>query len=208
MLKKTVALTAVALGLFMAAPAQADFTTDSALTRENFYMGLNYSSLNLDLNSSEATLSVVSLSLGFQLSPYVSIEGRYGFGAGSDTSRDLDPASLNYHDDKYDLTDLVGGYAKFSYPFSEYVSAYGLLGATRLNFKVSDRTALPAVKDEFEQSGFSWGFGFNLTNHKNVYLSVEYLRLQKVENLTSSKNLLFIPEYTAEAYTVGLHYKF
>lgn len=204
MLKKTAALTAVALGLLLAAPAHADPFTGPAQTRDGFYLGANYSSLSFNFTKNEATPTVFNLSAGYQLSPYVAIEGRYGIGMSFDTSTDL--SATTPFDEKFEIDSLMGGYLKLSYPFSDYVSSYAIFGSTKMNIKLEDRLA--SLKGELEESGYSWGVGINLTNHKNAYVNLEYLRLQKQDNAITTNNLIMLSDYEAEAISLGIHYKF
>lgn len=204
MLKKTVALTAVALGLMMTAPAHADSLTGPAQTRDGFYLGANYSSLRFDFAQNEATPTVFTLAAGYQLSPYVAIEGRYGIGMSFDTSTDLSAAPP--FDEKLSIDSLMGGYLKLSYPFSDYVSSYAIFGATKMTITLEDRLA--SLKGDLEESGYSWGVGINLTDHKNAYLNLEYLRLQKQDNAITTNKLIMLSDYEAEAISLGIHYKF
>lgn len=210
MLNKSLATVAFVLGMTVLSSAHAESLSGPAQNRQGMYVGANYSSVSLAVTEvgeakADLGLTAFTLSLGLQFSDYVAIEGRYGIGMSNDTDSGISASSFPFSH-KFELDNYMGGYLIVGYPVSDYFTPYGILGATRTEIKRTEQNL--NFKDTIEYTGYSWGFGFNLSNHENLYLNLEYLHLQKENNVKSDGMFPNRFDFDAETFTLGLRYKF
>lgn len=210
MLNKSLAAVAFILGMTVLSSAHAESFFDPAQNRQGLYFGANYSPVSLKINEvgeakTDVDLTAFTLSLGLQFSDYVGVEARYGFGMSNDSATGTSSGGFPFNH-KFELDDYMGGYLIVGYPVSDYFTPYGILGATRTKIKRTDQTL--NAKDVLKYSGYSWGFGFNVSNHNNLYLTLEYLHLQKENNVKSEGTFPNKFDLDAETLTLGIRYKF
>jgi opacity protein-like surface antigen len=142
-------LAVCALG--MALPVLAQETEVEATTDEPAPTAYaSVSSLNWEIeNGDVAKGSGLRLVYGHPLGDHLSIELHGGLGGGSsDGAFDVE------------LKELLGGYLRASYPFSDLFSVYGLFGYTRAKFDVED-LAGNTTESETETGG-SYGGGVEI----------------------------------------------
>ena len=123
-------IAAVALGLSAFSAAQA----------EGLYAGANFSSIDADGPS----FTGIGGHVGAKLNPNLAVEGRFGIGMGDDNGWELD----NY----------ASVLAKGIYPIQENLSAYGLVGFSRVAWSYSwEHTEVVPVVPVFDPAD-PWGF--------------------------------------------------
>ncbi|WP_107852324.1 porin family protein [Oceanimonas marisflavi] len=152
----------------------APFSQPAMYSQPEFYVGLNYAQLSLDLDNDFAGESpdwnTVGINLGVQPSPYLAFEGRYGKGVGSD---ELDGGAI-----ESELKHYFGVYALPQIPIQDFMSVYGLLGWTKV--KAEERRLARQVKISDSQDDFSYGIGVRFRDMRNpngVAFFVEYAQL-------------------------------
>ncbi|OXS13574.1 hypothetical protein CGX12_18975 [Zobellella denitrificans] len=172
--------------LFVAAGAQAQqlsSTSPYLYAQPEFYVGLNYAQVSLDFEMDEIkdVLDIspdwnsVGLNFGYQPSPYLALEARYGRGVGSDDLLDgaVDTKMKHY----------FGIYALPQIPIQDFMSVYGLLGWTKAKFEIKSALfpdyGLPYKMSDSEDD-FSYGIGMRFKDKSHVGgvgFFVEYARL-------------------------------
>ena len=161
-----------------------------------FYGGLGMGQLSVknDFSREEIDATMVELSLGYQVSSYFAVEGRYalGFNTTYDQGNVINPVQT--YDGK---VSHWGVYFKPQYAMGDF-SLYGLLGfgQVRLN---------DFLGDDAVEEGFQWGLGgsYAVTEHWNFY--GEYLWLY------DDKGFDYVAKQAnveVNAWTFGVQYRF
>ncbi|SHI02095.1 porin family protein [Ferrimonas marina] len=147
--------------LLMFSPAQADWEWDF-LTRGHWYTGLQvgYTETKIDAGTAHpVTLHALG---GYQFNPYLGIETRIGLGLNDDTVVDDVEAGI----DSY-----YGLYLTGTWPLTDWVKLYGLLGATNLDLEANDQ---PSQRSD-SATDLSYGVGFSLYATEQLSLNLEVI---------------------------------
>ncbi len=151
-------------------------TATAADRQDSSYIGLQANQLDLDFGQ-EATVSMLTASMGYRFNPYIALEVRGGLG--SLDSDDLDSDNANDFlggpglDSELSLNWLVGGYAVATLPLGP-VDLYSYAGWSKAEAKLEVED-LGSVTDSDAGPGYGLGVGFRATD--NLRLSAEYGRL-------------------------------
>ena len=128
----------------------------------------------------------MAIQAGYNFNKNIALEGRIGFGAGSDTIQGIDVKVDSYY------SILFRG----TLPVNDAFNVYALAGHTNGKLKAS---AL-GVSDTFSDSGFSYGIGAEARFAGHSAVSLEWGRM-----LTGQ---FFGADYDADALSVGYRYRF
>lgn len=129
--------------------------------QQGYYAGLSYSQAQFDgrqdgVEPVDNNFNLVNIGFGFQFSPYLAMEARYGVTVSGNQHSP-------YGDTKLDR--FYSAYAIPSYPINEYFTAYALLGGTAVEVTGPGREA---------ESDFSYGFGLRMAFANNSEFFLEY----------------------------------
>lgn len=163
-------LSLIAVAILAASTATAADRQDSS------YIGLQANQLDLDFGQ-EATVSMLTASMGYRFNPYLALEVRGGLG--SLDSDDLDSGNTNDFlndsgsNSELSLNWLLGGYAVATLPLGP-VDLYSYAGWSKVEAKL-EVADLGSITDTDAGPGYGLGAGFRATD--NLRLSAEYGRL-------------------------------
>ena len=142
---------------------QVDIHEDNSksILSNTFYAGIGYTHVRYDEETTGHSNKGYSLQVGYDYSPYISIEARY-----TNSSADSEK--------KYTFSgDLKNTaiYLKPTLPLTEDVSAYGLLGY--------GQTSIDTQAGEKSESDFQLGLGVKYDFMQNLNLFVDYTRFHE-----------------------------
>jgi opacity protein-like surface antigen len=144
---------------------------------QGMYAGLGYSKFALEGGGVSLKPSLATLKLGYEMSPYLAVEGRIGAGGTSDTLK-INGVSVDMN-----LESFYAVYAKGTLPLGEMFGVYGLVGYNSVKGKAS-AGGYSVTTDS--QSGGSYGAGVEINFTKSMSLSAEWAR-----NFSDTTNLNF-----------------
>ena len=153
---------------------QLSSTSPYLYAQPEFYVGLNYALVQFDFENDfigeSADWNSVGINLGYQPSPYLALEARYGRGVGDDTHFDgLVETELKHYFGVYVLPQI---------PIQDFMSVYGVLGWTKAKAEASAPIIREKVSDS--EDDFSYGIGMRFKDKRHtggVGFFVEYSRL-------------------------------
>ena len=134
----------------------------SAVHANGWYLGLSYSSLDVDievLGSSEPL--GMSLTAGYEFGSRFSVEASLGIGVNDSNIAD-------YTDFSFELDSVMTVSAVGALPLSNRVGVYGKLGLALLNYSDSDG-------DTAEAAGIAWALGARCSLTDQLGLGLEYV---------------------------------
>ncbi|TNE77545.1 MAG: porin family protein [Gammaproteobacteria bacterium] len=134
------------------------------------YAGLNYTFMMLDDNDLDADVGTLSGKVGVDATPFLSLEGRAGFGVDDDTISGVDLSVDNF----------FGGYANIKLPNESPVTPYAVIGFTRIEAEAK----FLGNKVTDDDSDLSYGVGLNMKFQQNLSGNLEYMRYYDDDNLT------------------------
>ena len=161
-----------------------------------FYAGIGAGRLNVKNNTSKEKIdaTMVELSLGYQVSSYFAVEGRYAFGFNTEYDKGSVANPVQPYNGK---VSQWGIYFKPQYTFGDF-GIYGLLGfgQVRLNDLLGDNAV---------EEGFQWGLGgsYAVTEHWSLY--GEYLWLYDDKGFDYAAKLA---DVKVNAWSFGVQYRF
>ncbi|WP_144401600.1 porin family protein [Isoalcanivorax pacificus] len=162
-----------------------------AMANQHSYVGVQFSQVEYkESGVPDVEPTAIAIKAGAQLSDYLAVEARVGFGAGDDSASE-GPAKLTIEVDNY-----ISAYIKPTMPLGERFSVYALAGVTRSKIKGEITGVVPATSDTDSQTDLSYGVGADLNLSTNSFVSVEYARLLNGD------------DYDLDALSVGLGFRF
>lgn len=151
-------------------------TATAADRQDSSYIGLQANQLDLDFGQ-EATVSMLTASMGYRFNPYIALEVRGGLGSldSDDINVEITDPDLGHFEleGEVSLNWLVGGYAVATLPLGP-VDLYSYAGWSKAEAKL-EVVDLGSVTDSDAGPGYGLGVGFRATD--NLRLSAEYGRL-------------------------------
>lgn len=163
----------------------------AAMANQHSYVGVQFSQVEYkESGVPDVEPTAIAIKAGAQLSDYLAVEARVGFGAGDDSASE-GPLKLTIEVDNY-----ISAYVKPTLPLGERFSVYALAGVTRSKLKAEITSVLPAESDTDSQTDLSYGVGADLNLSTNSFVSVEYARLLNGD------------DYDLDALSVGLGFRF
>src|SRR5690554_1133055 len=130
------------------------------------YAGLNYTFINIDGRLADADVGTLSGKVGVMANEYVGLEARAGFGVDDDKIAGVDVK----------LDNFFGGYATFNMVNESPFRPYAVLGFTRVELEVGNRSD--------DESDFSYGAGVNFEMAQNLSGNLEYMRYYDDSDVT------------------------
>jgi opacity protein-like surface antigen len=178
-MKSTLKSLAVALALCVTAnaggkgieKAQSNVEPIAAANTSNgFYLGAGAgkTEINDDTTSEKWESTMLTLLAGYRFNPFLSVEGRYGYGFDTDYDKGITLGTYNGVPLDNDISSW-GVYLKPAYPVGDF-SLYALLGYGGI--EISDLRGGDAYAD-----GFQWGVGASYAMTNRLSLFVDYLVL-------------------------------
>lgn len=132
---------------------------------ENLYVGLQFSFIDLKLESTNAKsrgdLEGYSIVTGYKINKNLAIEGFYG-------NEGRDDASFANADFDVKLKSIYGANVLGILPLADFLDLYAKTGITEINFKDTD-------KDKSSASGLLYGLGMSINVIKQFSIKLEYL---------------------------------
>lgn len=168
------------------------------------YVGVGASKMSLrnDLSEEEFSSVAVMLQLGYQLTDYLAIEGRYTKGVGDLEYDHGITANPDYDDYDGDFSN-VGIYLKPMYSVEDF-SVYALLGYGQVEL-----TNIPlggaGISADRAESGFQWGLGASYDVSESVSVSVDYVRFYDDKGFDFRASTADI---VSDAWTLAVSYRF
>ena len=165
----------------------------------NFYGGIAYSYISEDYSRNpqgnpqnfDDSVNGLMLQAGYKFNPYISVEGRYWEGRW-DTFDVKNAAGTDY---TLAGPNAYGLYVKPSYPVTEAIDVYALLGYAWVDQNSVRLNSL---------DGFSWGLGASYTVMDNIDLFIDYTRLADEDNTVPGAT----KSYTVDSINFGATYNF
>src|SRR5690606_13920656 len=159
-----------------------------AMANQHSYVGLQYSQVEYkESGAPDIEPTAIAVKAGAQLSDFLAVEARVGFGAGDD-SVSAGGTKLSLEVDNY-----ISAYLKPTLPVGERFAVYALAGVTRSKLEMKTNTGF---SDTDSQTDLSYGVGADLNLSTNSFVSVEYARLLKGD------------DYDLDALSIGLGFRF
>jgi opacity protein-like surface antigen len=169
-----------------------------------FYAGLGVSTMSLrnDLSDEEFSSTGVTLQLGYQVYPYLAIEGRYTRGIGNLDYNHGNALTTNIDDYPADFSN-VGIYIKPMYAIEKF-NIYALLGYGQVEL-----TNIPlggeGISADRTENGFQWGLGASYDVWNEVSVFVDYVRFYDNDGFDGRATEANI---VSDTWTLGVTYKF
>lgn len=187
------------------APIEPEVVEAPVVDESNFYVGLGYSYMNMNIEGSEQLNAVfyppvigetditghsLTMLAGYNFNKYIALEGRYTLSLG-----DMDVDNTAGESDlDADMSNLAL-YLKPMYPVEE-LTLYGLLGYGQVTLDNGT---------EYTESGFQWGIGASYDVNDNVGVFVDYTRLYDDKGFD---NTWVGQDVVVDSVNVGVTYKF
>jgi len=171
---------------------------------KNFYIGLGLSKMSLrnDFSDEEFSASGIMLQLGYQINPYVAIEGRYTKHVGNLDYDHGKVLTTNISDYDGDFSNIAV-YVKPMYSIESF-QMYGLLGYGAVKLTNIPLGGSPIAADRSENS-FQWGVGLGYDVLDNVSVFVDYVRFYDDDGFNGRATQSNI---VSDAWTLGVSYTF
>ncbi|RUM72778.1 MAG: porin family protein [Sulfurovum sp.] len=158
-----------------------------------FYAGLGYSCLQMGLDTPDVdikAMSGISLTAGYEINPYLAVEGRYTVNVG-----DINYKTWNIDEDKsWDLSN-IGLYLKPKYTYNQF-GLYGLLGYGQVTFDNGT---------SYSEAGLQYGAGVNMMATDNIEVYADYRRLY---DDTGFDDYVQNRDVAVNSFTFGANYHF
>jgi len=169
-----------------------------AVSLSGWYVGggLGQANINNDTSREEWDSNTFVLQAGYQIDPYVAIEGRYSLGFNMDYNKGVTLGTYNGIPLDNDFSSW-GVYVKPSYPIGDF-SLYVLLGYGGV--QLSDIRGGDAYED-----GFQWGLGVSYSVTDRVSVFVDYVSMY---DDTGFDYVGTRDSWDADAWTLGVSYRF
>ncbi|NKQ40764.1 MAG: porin family protein [Sulfurovum sp.] len=188
----------------MAIPDVIPVAVEPSMDVGGLYVGIGASKMSLrnDLSEEEFSSVGVMLQLGYQLTDYLAIEGRYTKGVG-DLKYDRGiTANPDYDDYDGDFSN-IGIYLKPMYGVEDF-NVYALLGYGQVEL-----TNIPlggaGISADRAESGFQWGLGASYDVSESVSVSVDYVRFYDDKGFDFRASTADI---VSDAWTLAVSYRF
>ena len=124
-----------------------------------------------NVNNEAADANFLGILVGYKIWDYLGIEVRGGIGLG--TYDFLTNTDLGVFRTDVELKNYISGYLRPEYQF-EKVILYPLLGYSTVSLETESGGP---INGNFDDSGFSWGFGIGLLTTNLVSFNLEYMSL-------------------------------
>jgi len=151
-------------------------TTGIAATQGESYIGVQYGYGDYSEEGISETFNPTALigRFGYFFHPNFSVEGRLGIGLQDDTQfvSSVGPSGI---DARLDIDHVVGLYGTGHINLTDWLSFYGVLGASSVKATASI-PSIPALTASDDESSVSYGVGADVGIGKNIALNVEYMR--------------------------------
>ena len=169
-----------------------------------FYVGVGVSKMSLqnDLSDEEFSANGIMLQVGYEIHPYVAIEGRYTKHLGKLDYDHGKAPSLSIGDYDGDFSNMAL-YVKPKYNIESF-QIYGLLGYGTVEITNLPLGGSPIAADRSE-SGFQWGLGLAYEVLDNTSVSVDYVRFYDDDGFNGRAKQANI---VSDAWTLAVSYKF
>ena len=169
-----------------------------------FYVGVGVSKMSLrnDLSDEEFSANGVMLQVGYEINPYVAIEGRYTKHLGKLDYDHGKAPSLSISDYDGDFSNIAL-YVKPKYNIESF-QIYGLLGYGTVKLTNIPLGGAPIAADRSE-SAFQWGLGLGYEVLDNTSISVDYVRFYNGDGFNGRATQANI---VSDAWTLAVSYKF
>ncbi|WP_166263837.1 porin family protein [Marinobacter caseinilyticus] len=167
MTKNISAIMAISVLGVWAAPSYADMYKSSDV---GLYAGGNYTFVNVDGNGFDADLGTLSGKVGANVTPFLGLEARAGFGVDDDTQNGVELSADNF----------FGGYATLNLANESPATPYAIFGFTR--YELEAQSFFGTVSDS--ESDFSYGLGVNLALSEELSGNIEYMRYFDKDDVT------------------------
>lgn len=168
---KLIGIAAASAMLLAAGAAQAQMARAGA---GNVYGELGYSWLKVQESGISVNPGMVRGTLGFNVNPYLAVEGMLGFGAQKDSSNgNFGGVPINV---ETDVRHMFGLYVKPKVMLGQNLELFGRLGYTDTRLRSS--AAIPGFNTTDTSSGSDWsyGLGANFNFMPQAYVGVDYMR--------------------------------
>ncbi len=175
-----------------------------AVDTNSLYVGLGVSAMSLrdNLSDEEFSTTGIMLQLGYEMNPYIALEGRYSRNVGNvkyDKGLTTNP---NFSDYPTDFSNIAL-YVKPMYPIAEW-NIYALLGYGQVKL-----TNIPlggaGISADRAESGFQWGLGTSYDVAEDIDIYLDYVRFY---DDTGFDFRATTADVTSDAWTFGISYKF
>ena len=163
----------------------------AAIANQHSYVGVQFSQVEYkESGMPDIEPTALAVKAGAQLSDFLAVEARVGFGAGDD-SISLGGDKLTLEVDNY-----ISAYIKPTLPVGERFAVYALAGVTRSKLEMKASIGGMSGSDTDSQTDLSYGVGADLNLSTNSFVSVEYARLLNGD------------DYDLDALSIGLGFRF
>ena len=165
-----------------------------AASHSGLYLGLGLSatavsngsiSIFSDESGQDRTVDVL-FQMGYEVNPYIAVEGRY---------------STSVSKGDFLERDAWGLYLKPQYPVSESMNVYALLGYGGMTLNATN-----VAKVALDDNGFQWGIGASYDMSSNIALFVDYVSI--ANDLSADAYPYGSTNISSASLTVGVTYKF
>lgn len=156
-----------AFGLVAAPVAASDLYKSGS---PDLYAGVNYTFVNLEDDFIDADLGTLSGKVGVNVTPFLGVEARAGFGVDDDTISGVELSADSF----------FGAYATLNMVNESPMTPYVILGFTR--FEIEASAGGITVSDD--DSDVSYGIGMNWEVAPQVAGNVEYMRYYDKDGAT------------------------
>lgn len=168
------------LGITVAAALTMSISIAQAQDVQKTYVGLGYSNATLDSGGAEATMPMLMVQVGKDLTDNIQIEARYAFSRGDDT-QEYDEDGSTYVD-TFEISQYWALIGKVHLPVAEGFSIYGLVGLNHMSLKgVGSEKGYSSntYSNELKETGAALGVGAQYTFNDTISLSAEYQTMVK-----------------------------
>lgn len=155
----------------------------SSLAIANPYIGVDYSYFD----AGDLDLGAIALKAGYQLTDWVSVEARLGFGIDDDK---FDIPELGLYSVKGEIEHYYGAYLRAGMPNETMFYPYAVAGYSKFRVKASYQ----GISAKENESDFSYGLGARLDFSENWSANLEFMRYMDGDD--------------ADAVSLGLMYRF
>lgn len=160
-------------GLSAAVAASALFLSASAVAnpaQSSFYGGISYSKVDVSDGDVSLDLPVLSGRLGGFINENISLEARFGVGAGDDSFYVGPPLD---GDVTVEVSRMLGFYARIGGYIDRNIYPYFIIGHTSVDYDFK----FAGMTDSEDDSDTSFGLGVDLMTGQQLIINAEYLQL-------------------------------
>ena len=164
----------------------------------DFYVGVGLGQVDINNNTSGENWdsNTFVLQVGYEVNPYLALEGRYSLGFNMDYNKGTTLGTFNGIPLDNDFSSW-GLYVKPTYPVGDF-AIYGLLGYGGV--MLTDMRGGDAYED-----GFQWGAGVNYSISENMSVFVDYVALY---DDTGFDYVGTLDSWDSDTWTIGVSYRF